>query len=703
MTTFEITKKIEQEFFLHGLLIDPVNPSTAMPNHPGFSRKIIWLFICLLCVACNTEPENTIVLVESESFDNWGGWVLDQQSIDQMGSAYLMAHGLGVKVEDAKTTVTFKESGRYKVWVRTRDWSAPWKMEQYKNDTVMRALGFPGKFEVLVDGIALDTVFGTQGNEWHWQDGGIIIISKPTVELSLHDLTGFNGRCDAILFSNDPNFTPPNALIPMTTFRQKLLGTTNAIDKGAYDLVVVGGGIAGITTAISAARHGNTVALVQNRPVLGGNNSSEVRVGLSGLIHQKPYSNIGNLVDEISPVGHWTFWDAQKNPDTERSKKILEVVAKDSIRKIHNAAPKENYEDDKKLNAVLAEKNITLFLNTHMNGVEMEGNKIVSVSAIDLKTSERIKIRGSLFADCTGDGNLGFAAGADFRQGRESQSLTLERLAPAKEDQLLMGSSMQWVSASLEENPPFPKKLTWAVQFNEDTCVPTEKGDWDWETGADRDQATETERIRDYALRIIFGNWAVLKHHSSNEPEFQKYRDLSLQWIAYIAGKRESRRLMGDIILKQQDIEEGRPYEDASVTTTWTIDLHYPKKPKCACDAFMSNADQVEIKPYPIPYRTLYSRNVENLMMAGRNISVTHVALGTTRVQRTTGMMGEVVGMAASICKKHQTTPRGVYENHLPELIELMKNGVPPPTDDPSKLMYYTDKLNRGKIPFGEM
>jgi hypothetical protein len=108
----------------------------------------------------------------------------------------------------------------------------------------------------------------------------------------------------------------------------------------------------------------------------------------------------------------------------------------------------------------------------------------------------------------------------------------------------------------------------------------------------------------------------------------------------------------------------------------------------------MSTADQVEIKPYPIPYRTLYSRNIENLMMAGRNISVTHVALGTVRVQRTTGMMGEVVGMAASLCKKHQTTPRGIYENHLPELIELMKNGVPAPTDDPSKLMYYTDKLN---------
>ena len=666
-------------------------------------RKVMGLLACLLFIACNNEVKKKAILVEAESFDTWGGWVLDQQSIDQMGSAYLMAHGLGLKVEDAKTIVKLDEPGTYRVWVRTRDWSAPWKMEEYENDTVMRAVGFPGKFQILLDGKALDTIFGTKGNEWYWQDGGTISNSKPSVELSLHDLTGFNGRCDAIIFSNDLKFVPPNELELMTGFRQKLLGTTNTIDKGFYDVVVVGGGIAGITTAISAARLGNTVALIQNRPVLGGNNSSEVRVGLSGLIHQKPYSNIGNLVDEISPLGHWTYWDAQKNPNTERSQKIIEAVENDTILKLHNAAPKENYQDDKKLNAVLAEKNITLFLNTHMNGVEMEGDKIISVNTINLKTSERQNVKGSLFVDCTGDGNLGFAAGAHFRQGREPRSLTFEALAPAKEDQLLMGSSMQWVAERSTENPPFPKKIPWAVQFNENTCVPTDKGDWDWETGADRDQATETERIRDYALRIIFGNWAILKHHSSKAAEFQKYKDLSLQWIAYIAGKRESRRLMGDIILKQQDIEEGKPYPDASVTTTWTIDLHYPKKLKCACDAFMSNADHVEINPYPIPYRTLYSRNIENLMMAGRNISVTHVALGTVKVQRTTGMMGEVVGMATSLCKKHQTTPRGVYENHLPELIELMKNGIPAPTNAPSKLMYYTDKLHADKIPTTKM
>jgi hypothetical protein len=130
------------------------------------------------------------------------------------------------------------------------------------------------------------------------------------------------------------------------------------------------------------------------------------------------------------------------------------------------------------------------------------------------------------------------------------------------------------------------------------------------------------------------------------------------------------------VLLRQQDIVEARPFPDASVTTTWTIDLHYPEKPMCACEAFQAEARQFKIQPYPIPYRCLYSRNIMNLMMAGRNISVTHIALGTVRVQRTTGMMGEVVGMAASLCKQHATTPRGVYAEHLDELKTLMQRGV---------------------------
>ncbi len=663
------------------------------------NNTVVWLLLSIasfVCMSCNENTTKTTLLVESESFDHWGGWVLDQQSIDQMGSAYLMAHGLGVQVEDATTEVSFEEPGTYKVWVRTRDWVAPWKTEQYKQDSTMGAKGFPGKFQVWINGIPLDTIFGTKGNQWHWQEGGSVVISDLKANLTLHDLTGFNGRCDAILFSKDSiPITPPNTLSKMTPFRQKLLGTEKSMDQGEFDLVVVGGGIAGITTAISAARSGITVALVQNRPVLGGNNSSEVRVGLAGLIHQKPFPNLGNLVDEISPVGHWTHRDAKKHPKLEKSKRVLEIIEKDESRRMHNAAPKRNYEDNKKLNAVLAEENITLFLNTHMYGAEVEENKIVSIKAVDLKTSKRMVIRGRTFADCTGDGNLGFAAGADFRQGREPQSLTGETLAPAKEDQMLMGSSMQWYSAPTATTQAFPTDLPWAVQFNETTCIPTDRGDWDWETGADRDQATETERIRDYALRIIFGNWAILKNPNTSDSIYNKYKNNSLQWVAYIAGKRESRRLMGDIILKQQDIEEKKEFEDASVTTTWTIDLHYPKKLKCACDAFMSNAAYVKIKPYPIPYRSLYSRNIDNLLMAGRNISVTHVALGTVRVQRTTGMMGEVIGMAAALCEQHNTTPRGIYENHFPELAEKMSAGVPEPKNAPELSMYYTNKLKK--------
>jgi hypothetical protein len=612
------------------------------------------------------------ILVDAESFTDRGGWVIDQQSMDHMGSPYLMAHGLGVPVRDAVTNVEFNGSGEYRVWVRTRDWAGPWKTSETK--PAMRAQGFPGKFQLLIDGRPLSTVFGTEGSDWHWQDGGTIEIAGPRSTLALHDLTGFNGRCDAILFTTDQSLVPPSKLPEMMAYRRQLLGHAELpADGGEYDLVVVGGGIAGICSAISAARADCRVALIQDRPVLGGNNSSEVRVGLSGLIRQQPYPNLGNLVDEISPVGHWTMWDAEKHPDWPRSATVLELVKLHPEKREHNAGPKSNYEDDKKLNAVLAETNLSLFLYTHVNEVEMDGDRIAAVIGQDIRTGKRLRFTSRLFADCTGDGSLGVLAKAEFRQGRESKDETQEDLAPDVADELVMGTSVQWNSQEEKVPSTFPA-CPWAVQFDDQTCVDTTKGDWNWETGADRDQVKEIEQIRDYALRIVFGNWSVLKNHASYSSRFANRR---LSWVAYIGGKRESRRLMGDVVLQQQDIVTQKPFVDASVTTTWTIDLHYPSKPLCACDAFQAKAETLKITPYPIPYRCLYSRNVDNLMMAGRNISVTHVALGTVRVQRTTGMMGEVVGMAASICKKQSCDPRGVYENHLDELKQLMSRGVP--------------------------
>ncbi len=586
------------------------------------------------------------LLVEAENFSNCGGWVLDQQFMDQMGSPFLLAHGLGNSVEDATTTVAFPATGEYRVWVRTRDWVRPWK--EPDTPPSMQARGSPGAFQVIVDRKALTTTFGVEGARWHWQDGGTVKIEKEAVTIALHDLTGFDGRCDAILFSTDRKLIPPNDDPEMATFRRRILGyPEQPPDAGTFDFVVTGGGIAGTCAALSAARQGLTVALIQDRPVLGGNNSSEVRVHLGGEINLPPYPAIGAVVAEIDP--------------NQRG----------------NAQPASFYDDEKKLQSVLAENNIRLFLNMHVNEVEMNGQRIAAVIGQNTKTGERLRFPGHVFADCTGDGTVGFLAGADFRMGREPRAETGESLAPETSDTMTMGASVMWYSVENEKPSTFPD-TPWAVQFSHQTCQTETRGDWNWETGMNRHQVDEFEYIRDYGLRVVYGNWSFLKNRSAFKTEYANRR---LEWVAYIAGKRESRRLLGDVILKQQDIEQRRPYPDACVTTTWSIDLHYPKKiEEFAGEPFRAVAEQTKIDPYPIPFRCLYSRNVDNLMMAGRNISVTHVALGTVRVMRTTGMMGEVIGLAASLCKKHNTYPRVVYEAHLQEFKEVLQRGVPQAT-----------------------
>jgi hypothetical protein len=592
------------------------------------------LFITLLLSLASLAGAQTI-LIEAEAFTNRGGWVIDQQFMDQMGSPYLLAHGLGQPVKDATTTVSFPATGTYSAWVRTRDWVAPWK-----------ARGAPGKFLLFVDGKPLTTIFGTKGADWHWQPGGMVQITKKKTAIALHDLTGFEGRCDAIVFTTDNGFTPPNVGEQMADFRRKALGLPNEPqDAGNFDLVVVGGGIAGTCTAVSAARLGLQVALIQNRPILGGNNSSEVRVHLGGEINLPPYPAIGNIVRELDS-GHQG-----------------------------NARPASFYDDDRKMSVVQAEKNIHLFVNMHAFKVQVQGDRIVAVIAKHIIDGSQLRFRAPLFADCTGDGTIGYLAGADYRMGRESINQTGESMAPEKPDKMTMGTSVMWYSAQTEQPTRFPDCL-WALQFTEKSCQHATRGDWNWETGLNRDQITEFEYIRDHSFRAIYGNWAFQKNKSRIK---DKYAKLKLDWVAYIGGKRESRRLLGDIILQQQDIQKRKRFPDSFVTSTWTIDLHYPD-PKNSKnfpgEEFRTIAKHSRIKPYPIPYRCLYSRNIRNLMMAGRCISVTHVALGTVRVMRTCGMMGELIGMAASLCKKHSTNPRGVYQNHLTKLRQLARHGV---------------------------
>jgi hypothetical protein len=194
-------------------------------------------------------------------------------------------------------------------------------------------------------------------------------------------------------------------------------------------------------------------------------------------------------------------------------------------------------------------------------------------------------------------------------------------------------------------------------------------GQWFWESGFDKDPISDVEWMRDQNLRAMYGAWDTLKNVD------KRYANYKLNWAAYIAGKRESRRLLGDVVLSVEAFRTNQFFPDACFPCTWTIDLHLPD-PKYGVE-FISKASHGKYKtPYWAPYRCLYSRNVNNLFMAGRDISVTHEALGPVRVMRTCGCMGEIVGMAASLCKRHDCTPRAVYEQHLNELKQLMERGV---------------------------
>jgi hypothetical protein len=582
--------------------------------------------------------KSTTILVEAESFNNKGGWVIDQQFMDIMGSPYLMAHGLGDPVENAETAITITQAGTYRLFVRTRNWVAPWTKEEG-----------PGRFQVLLDGKALEKTFGTGSGAWNWTDGGTVVLRENEYKLGLKDLTGFNGRCDAIVLTTDPDFLPPDDIEQLARFRSKQLGIPKKpIDAGEFDLVVVGGGMAGTCTALSAARLGVKVALIQNRPVLGGNNSSEVRVHLGARINVEPYPALGNLVNEIGPS------------------------------RGGNAQPGDYYEDDKKINAVYKENNISLFLNHHANGVQVKNGKISKVIAQHIETGRILAFSAPLFADCTGDGTIGVMAGAEYMSGRESRSTFNEPTAPEKEDQLTMGVSVQWFSEKTDDPDPFPD-LSWGIEMSEEKAEAVTRGDWDWETGMDKNMITEFEKIRDYGMLVVFSNWSYVKNHSTAKHEFTNER---LKWVAYIGGKRESRRLIGDFVLTETDLTEQRVQPDGTAPTTWTIDLHYPapeNKELFPGQEFKSIARHIEIYPYPIPFRCLYSTNINNLMMAGRNISVSHVALGTIRLMRTGGMMGEVIGMAASLCKEKDVLPADIYHTYFSDLKELMTVGVGDP------------------------
>lgn len=561
------------------------------------------------------------ILIDAVTFQDKGGWKVDPQFIEQMGSPYLLAHGMGVPVKNAKTTFTANSPGDYRLWVRTKDW-CPGEWDA------------PGRFQLNVNGVLLETVFGTEAG-WDWQKGVKVKLKAGDNKLELVDLTGFEGRCDAIYFTKDESFVPPSELEKLRSWRETY-HRKMALHTEEYDLVVAGGGIAGCAAALAAGEEGLKVALISNRPVLGGNASSEIRVHTLGI-----HGKVGRILKKLD-TKHW--------PN----------------------GSKKAYEDEAKRHETMKNaKNVTVYEDFSVDTVNMHGGRVLSLEARSNTSQSRILFNGKRFVDCTGDGIVGHKAGATSSYGRESRDTYDEGWdkhgdlwSPKQKDNRVMGTTVMWNSVQSDKLETFPA-TPWAKDVAKSYAEP--KSEWYWEYSAnDKHQIHDGEAIRDHMFRAVYGNFSNVKKNPLNA----RYK---LEWVAYIGGKRESRRLLGDYVYTMNDVIDHTYFPDTVVVEKREIDAHYQKALKGFVVDFISKALFRKLKKhYYIPFRSLYSKEIPNLMMAGRCFSCSHIGLCGPRVMNTTGQMGVACGYAASLCEKYDTSPRGVYEKHIKELRALI-------------------------------
>ncbi len=435
------------------------------------------------------------------------------------------------------------------------------------------------------------------------------------------------------------------------------------------DFCVVGGGLSGMFAAISAAREGARVVLMQDRPVLGGNASSEIRMWIRGASGSKDQKmNLSNretgLISEleeenifINPSLNYSIWDS-----------VL-------------------------WNMVKSEKNITLLLNCSCADADMDGNKIVSVKGWQLTTYTWHTVYAKYFADCSGDSILAPITGALYRVGREGNSEYNETIGPAEGDRKTMGMSCLIQARETDHRVEF-RAPKWAHVYHNDSDFESVKGAegsdfshcsaeakakanaitrthtlgtngtnfWWIELGGENDSIHDTEELRDELLKIAYGIWDHIKNHGDHKAE-----NWELEWVGFLPGKRESRRYVGPYVLTQGDIESEGHFDDIVAYGGWPMDDHNP-------GGFYANLSEPASllhptpSPYGIPYRVLYSKNIANLFFAGRNISATHAAMSSTRVMGTCAVLGQAMGTAAGMCATRNITPDGIYETHIKEL-----------------------------------
>jgi len=403
-------------------------------------------------------------------------------------------------------------------------------------------------------------------------------------------------------------------------------------------MCIVGGGMAGICAAIAAARHGIKVVLMQDRPVLGGNASSEIRMWICGA--RGPNNRETGILEEIqlenlyrNPVPNYSIWDS---------------VLYEKVR---------------------FQENIELLLNCSCTDAVMEGNRIKSVKGWQLTTETWHTVEATFFADCSGDSILAPLTGAEYRIGREASSEYNESIEPQKADKKTMGMSCLFQIRETDRPQPFTPP-SWAYKFLSDDELPYRAHDtitnfWWIELGGEQDSIHDTEELRDELLKIVFGVWDHMKNHGDHG-----VKNWVIDWIGFLPGKRESRRYIGDYVLTQNDIEAEGKFEDLVAYGGWTMDDHNPAGFRYKDGP--PNIFHPAPSPFGIPYRCLYSKNIENLFFAGRNISATHAAMSATRVMGTCAILGQAVGTAAAIAVHKNLTPRGVCQNAIKELQQTL-------------------------------
>ena len=416
-------------------------------------------------------------------------------------------------------------------------------------------------------------------------------------------------------------------------------------ESHSFDFCVIGGGIAGVCAAISAARQGIKTAIIQDRPVFGGNSSSEIRMHISGADRSGELPNL-------------------------RETGILEELRLENLRR----NPQQSYSvwDSILYEKIKAEPNIVSFLNCSCLDAEMDGDKILSVTGWQLTTETYHTIESKIFADCSGDGILAPLTGAEFRMGREAKDEFDESIAPEIADDKTMGMTLMFTAKDTGQPQSF-QPPSWAHTFQTDDDLPSgatehnkwiKMGYWWIELGGEKYHSIhDTETIRAELLKIVYGVWDHIKNHGDHGAE-----NWALDWIQFLPGKRESRRYVGAHILSQKEIEAGGRFEDVVAYGGWTIDDHDPSGFWSLKTSRPSTIWHPCPSPYGIPFRSLYSKKLKNLMFAGRCISATHVAMSSTRVMGTAAVMGQAVGTAAAIAIKNDLLPSGISKNLINDL-----------------------------------